>query len=261
MSSRADVPRAFDEAGLALAQWLAETYLCSLRDALAAIVLADAVPRIVERLVPVGQRPPDDRFPSVPARLVALLWGDLREGVAPAALLRHAEARRAGDRRTLTNAIAALVRGGVLERRRTTVRPAVAERTVRVLEPGDATIRGRSAAALGAYVREHGEVRRSDAVLAGFSDAVVRRAIAAGAVRETQRSLGARTRPAGLACSSRPASSGRHRCDRDRARTGTRNCWYTAHRQWQTLVYLHAIAHVLAAAAKRSCWFRRSPDA
>jgi primosomal protein N' (replication factor Y) (superfamily II helicase) len=183
--ARVDVPRAFDEEGLALARWVAETSLCSLRDALGAVVLADAIPRVVERIVPVGEAPDPARFPSVPERLVRLVWGDLREGFAPAVLLRHPEARRSGDRRTLLAAVGALVRAGLLERRRTFVRPSVSEREVRVLEPGDAEIRGRSAAALAAFVRERGSVARSDARLAGFSDAVVRRAAGAGAVRES----------------------------------------------------------------------------
>jgi len=189
IAARADVPRAFDDEGLALARWLADTYLCSLREALATLVLADAVPRVVERLVPLGDAPEAGRLPSVPPRLVRLLWGDLRDGVAPAALLRHPEARRSGDRAMLVAAIGALVRAGVLERRRTFVRPAVRARTLRVLEPGDVPIRGRSAAALAAYVREHASVRRADAVLAGFSDAVIRRAVRAGAIVERERAV------------------------------------------------------------------------
>jgi len=190
IAARVDgVPRAFDEDGLALARWLAETYLCSLREALGALVLADAVPRVVERFVPIGDAPEPGRLPSVPERLVRLLWGELRDGVSPAALLRHPEARRSGDRATLVAAVAALVRAGLLERRRTFVRPALRARTVRVLEAGDTSIRGRSAAALAIYVREHGSVRRADAVLAGFSDAVIRRALRAGAVVERERAF------------------------------------------------------------------------
>jgi hypothetical protein len=138
IGARTAAPRAFDDAGLALAHWVAHTYLCSLREALATIVLADAVPRVVERLVPLGPRPAPERFPSVPDRLVRLLWDDAPDGISPAALLRHPEARRSGDRRTLLAAIGALVRGGVLERRRTFLRPPVNERTIRILEPGQA---------------------------------------------------------------------------------------------------------------------------
>jgi primosomal protein N' (replication factor Y) len=218
------------------------------------IIARDAVPRIVERLVALGERPPDERFSSVPPRLLRLLWGDLREGVAPAVLLRHPEARRSGDRRTLTGAIAALVRGGVLERRRTTVGPAVAERTVRILEPGDAAIRGRSAAALGAYVREHGEVRRSDAVLAGFSDAVVRRAIAAGAVHETQRSL-ERGRARRLALPDLVPTGEQQAAIAAivtalEGRTFAQLLVHGTTGSGKTLVYLHAIAHVLAAGGR-----------
>ncbi len=64
IADRTGAPRAFDEEGLALAQWVAATYLCSLREALSTIVLADAVPRVVERFVPVGEAPAPDRFPE-----------------------------------------------------------------------------------------------------------------------------------------------------------------------------------------------------
>jgi primosomal protein N' (replication factor Y) len=249
IAARCDVPRAFDEEGLALARWLAETSLCSLRDALGAVVLADAIPRVVERLVPLGDAPPPDRFPSVPSRLLRLLWGDLRAGCAPAALLRHPEARRAGDRRTLLAAIGALVRAGVVERRRTFVRPAVATRTVRVLVPGAATIRGRNAAALAAYVHELGEVPRADARLAGFSDAVVRRAIAAGAVEEREVALERRraqrlTLPdlvptpeqaQAIAAIDAASATGRYAQLLVHGTTGS----------GKTLVYLHAIAQVI----------------
>jgi primosomal protein N' (replication factor Y) len=248
--ARADVPRAFDDEGLALARWLAATYLCSLREALATIVLADAVPRVVERLVPLGEAPEAGRFPSVPERLIRLLWGDAREGVSPAALLRHPEARRSGDRATLVAAIGALVRAGVLERRRTFVRPALRARIVRVLEPGDAPIRGRSAEALAAYVREHAGMRRADAVLAGFSDAVIRRAVRAGAVIERERGL-ERTREVradlpGL------VPTGEQRAAIDAIVAALDRDAYAqllvhgATGSGKTLVYIHAIARALA---------------
>jgi len=250
IAARADVPRAFDAEGLALARWLADTYLCSLRDALGAIVLADAIPRVVERLVPAGEPPEPGRFPSVPERLVRLLWGDLREGVAPAALLRHPEARRSGDRTTLVAAVGALVRAGVLERRRTFVRPAMRARTVRVLEPGDAPIRGRSAAALAAYVREHQRVRRADAVLAGFSDAVIRRAVRAGAIVERERGL-ARTRevradlPDLVPTDEQRAAIAAIGAALDRD-TYAQLLVHGATGSGKTLVYIHAIARALA---------------
>jgi primosomal protein N' (replication factor Y) len=254
IAARTDAPRAFDDDGLALARWVAQTYLCSLREALATIVLADAVPRVVERFVPLGEPPAPERFSSVPERLVRLLWGDAQGGISPAALLRHPEARRSGDRRTLIAAIGALVRGGVLERRRTFVRPPVSERTIRVLEPGAAPIRGRSAAALAAYVREHAPVRRTDAVLAGFSDAVIRRAIAAGAVLEMQRSLEhARARRLTLP-DFVPTAEQRAAIDAIAAATDAGEyaqlLVHGATGSGKTLVYLHAIARVLARGAR-----------
>ena len=228
--------------------------MCSLREALTTVVLADAVPRVVERFVPVGARPAAERFPSVPERLVRLLWDDAAAGISPAALLRHPEARRSGDRRTLIAAIGALVRGGALERRRTFVRPPLSERTIRILEPGAAPIRGRSAAALAAYVREHAPVRRTDAVLAGFSDAVIRRAIGAGAVIESTRSLeAARERRLSLP-DLVPTAEQRAAIDAIAAATdaGTyaQLLVYGATGSGKTLVYLHAIARVLARGAR-----------
>jgi primosomal protein N' (replication factor Y) (superfamily II helicase) len=249
IAGRADAPRAFDAEGLALARWLAATYLCSLRDALGTLVLGDAVPRAVERIVPLGEAPAADRFPSVPPRLVRLVWSDFREGFSMAALLRHPEARRAGDRRTLTAALGALVRAGVLERRRTFVQPALRARTIRLLELGDATIRGRSAAALRAYVAEHGPVRRTDAVLAGFSDAVIRRAVAAGAIREMQHALHRERTERLVLPNLVPTDEQQAAIDALLAASdGARFGQFLVHGatgSGKTLIYLHAIAHVL----------------
>ncbi len=250
IAARSDAPRAFDDDGLELARWVARTYLCSLREALTTIVLADAVPRVVERLVPVGAAPAAERFPSVPERLVRLLWSDSAAGFSPALLLRHPEARRSGDRRTLLAAIGALVRGGALERRRTFVRPAVNERTVRVLEPGSAAIRGPSAAALAAYVREHAPVRRTDAVLAGYSDAVIRRVLAAGAIVEVARPL-ERSRVASsvlpdLVPTAEQAAAIAALAAATDAATYGQVLVHGATGSGKTLVYLHAIARVLA---------------
>jgi len=252
--ARVDVPRAFDDEGLALAKWLADTSLCSLRDALGAVVLADAIPRVVERIVPIGEEPDAARFPSVPARLIRLVWGDLREGFSLAVLLRHAEARRAGDRRALLAAVGALVRAGVLERRRTFVRPSVAERTVRLLEPGSAEIRGRSATALAAYVRAQGSVARGDARLAGFSDAVVRRAIAAGAVRETtvpiEHQRARRIALPELVPTAEQVAAIAAIAAATDARSYAQLLVHGATGSGKTLVYLHAIARVIAAGGR-----------
>ncbi len=249
IAARAGVPRAFDADGLALARWLADTYLCSLREALAALVLADAIPRVVERFVPVGDAPQPGRLPSVPERLVRLLWGELREGVSPAALLRHPEARRSGDRATLIGAAGALVRAGLLERRRTFVQPALRARTIRVLEPGTAEIRGRSASALAAHVREHGSVRRADAVLAGFSDAVIRRAVRAGAVVEHERAVARPREVRADLPNLRPTGEQRAAIDAIVAAL-ERNTYaqllvHGATGSGKTLVYIHAIARAL----------------
>ncbi|MDB5028955.1 MAG: primosomal protein, partial [Candidatus Eremiobacteraeota bacterium] len=189
VAARVDGPRAFDATGLALAQWMADQYLCSLREALGAVVLAAAIPRAVERFVPIGDPPEASRFKVVPERLIRLLWSDFREGVAPDVLLRHPEARRAGDRATLLRAVAALTRAGSLERRRVLAKASVGAATIRVLARGAAAIGGKKAQALVAHVEALGELRRSDAVLAGFSDAVIRRAVQSGALIEHTREI------------------------------------------------------------------------
>ena len=187
--ARVDGPRAFDATGLELARWIADQYVCSLREALGAIVLAAAIPRAVERFVPNGAPPDAVRFKVVPERLIRLLWTDFTDGAAPDVLLRHPEARRAGDRKTLLRALDALVRAGALERRRVLAKASIGVATLRVLRRGDASIRGKKAEALVAHVTSLGEVRRSDALLAGFSDAVIRRAVQAGALIEETREI------------------------------------------------------------------------
>ncbi len=183
VARKAAGPRAFDEMGLALARFVARTYLCSLGEALGAVVLAGALPRAVERLVPQA-RP---RAEAGSERFVRLLWDDFAEGVRLETLLRHPEARRIGDRRALLRAIGELVRSGALVRERHFERARTIASTVRILMSGELPVTGKKAQALVAYVRERGEVPRPDAVLAGFSDAVVRRAVAVGALREELR--------------------------------------------------------------------------
>ncbi|HEY2554595.1 MAG TPA: primosomal protein N', partial [Candidatus Cybelea sp.] len=99
-------------------------------------------------------------------------------------LLRHPEARRVADRRTLLAHVRTLTRQGSLRRIRRVADPRVRERRVRVLEPGGAAIRGPKAEALVTFVLANPGIERADAVLAGFSNAVVARAVGAGALRE-----------------------------------------------------------------------------
>jgi primosomal protein N' (replication factor Y) (superfamily II helicase) len=182
---RLDVPRAFDETGLHLAKFIAKQYLCTLGEALSAVVLADAVPRMRDTFVRCGHTDPR-RYPSVPPHFIRLIWEDLPDGFGLEQLLRHPEARRIGDRGSLLSYVRALVRARVLTRRRSLVDPRTGEYRVRVLEPGECDIKGRKAVALVALVRANPGMSRSDALLAGFSSAVVARAVRAGALRERE---------------------------------------------------------------------------
>jgi primosomal protein N' (replication factor Y) len=179
--------RAFDAPALALAAWIAERYCCSLGEALGPIVHGAAIPRVVDRFVPGGALDPA-RFPSLPPRLVRLIDGDLRDGFGLDVLLRHPEARRAGDRGTLLRALSTLVRSGALRRERTFAAARVSEATEKVLEPGRLEIAGPRMRALLAHVTAAGTLRRRDALLAGFSQALIARALQAGALRERTRS-------------------------------------------------------------------------
>ncbi|HTX59956.1 MAG TPA: primosomal protein N', partial [Verrucomicrobiae bacterium] len=183
---RLDVPRAFDEVGLHLARFVAEQYLCTLSEALGAAVLAGAVPRTIDVFLRAVATPNPKRYPSVPPRLVRLVWEDLADGFALDQLLRHPEARRAGDRAALLRHVQALLRSGELRRERRFERPRTREYRVRVLDPGDGAIKGKKAAALVAFVRDRPGAPRADALLAGFSSAVIARALKAGAVIERE---------------------------------------------------------------------------
>lgn len=183
IAQRLDVPRAFDEAGLHLARFMARQYLCTLGEALSAVVLADAIPRVRDSFVR-GERPSSQRVRSVPSALIRLIWDDLADGFTLEQLVRHPEARRIADRAALLRYARTLVRAGALARERRVVDPRTSEYRVRVLEPGDGSIRGKKAAALVAFVREHPGVPRPDAVLAGFNAAVITRAVRSGVVRE-----------------------------------------------------------------------------
>jgi primosomal protein N' (replication factor Y) len=186
LAARVDAPAAFDAQALSLARWIGERYCCSLGEALAPIVYAAAIPRVVDRFVVKGALDPA-RFGSVPPRFLRLIAEDFSEGFGLDALLRHPEARRAGDRRTLLRALTALVRAGTLERQRSFVAPRVAEATEKVLETTGLRVRGPRVEALVARVQAEGVLRRRDALLEGFSQATIARAIRTGAVREAPR--------------------------------------------------------------------------
>lgn len=181
---RLAVPRAFDETGLRLARFVAEQYLCTLGEALGAVVLGGAVPRMRESLVRSESAANPARYPSVPRRLLRLIWEELEESFTLERLLRHPEARRAGDRAALLAHVAALVRAGSLRRVREVVEPRTTERSRRVLEPGEGHVDGRKARALAAFVRSQPGVGRAEALLAGYGNGVIARAVKAGAVRE-----------------------------------------------------------------------------
>ncbi len=183
---RLDVPRAFNAEGLHLARFVAEYYITTLGEALSAIVLSGALPRTVDSFVRTVAQPNPQRYPSVPARLVRLIWDELADGFALETLLRHPDARRAGDRSALLRHVQALVRSGEVRRERRFVEPKTTVYRVRVLYPGDATIRGSKAQALVSFVREQPGVPRADALLAGFSNAVIARAVKTGALEERE---------------------------------------------------------------------------
>ena len=184
---RLDVPPAFDRAGLHVARFMAERYICTLGEALGAVVLAGSVPRMRDWLAVVGEQPGPQRHPSVPPRLLRLIWEELAGGFALERLLRHPEARRAGDRATLLRCVQTLTRAGELRRERQTIDPRTREYRVKVLELGEGSVKGRKAEALVAFVREQpAGVPRADALLAGFSSAVIARAIKSRALRENE---------------------------------------------------------------------------
>lgn len=196
-----DVPRAFDEMGLALARFIAQRYLCTLGEALSAVALAAALPRTVDSFVRTVPEPDRRRYPSVPERLVRLIWEDLSDGFSLEQLLRNPDARRAGDRASLLAHVRALVRSGEIRRERRVVVPRTSEYRISVLMPGTSTIRGPKAAALAAFVRQQPGVPRADALLAGFSNAVISRALKTGAIVQTSVSPAADKPP----CASAPA--------------------------------------------------------
>ena len=91
LRQRVEVRRAFDETGLALAEFVAEHYLCTLGEALGAVVLGGAVPRIrdcsrVRKMHPAQ--------PVGPRRLLRLIWEEFADRFGLEQFLRHPEARQ-----------------------------------------------------------------------------------------------------------------------------------------------------------------------
>ena len=194
---RCDLPRAFDATGLALARFVARHDLSTLGEALRCVVLASALPRIEERLVP-GERTREIARERGRA-LLALMQDEFPEGASPESLLRHPAARRLGARAELLAEITALVRDGALARERRRVEPTYTPYRVRVLVPGATPIRGKKAAALAALVRAQPGMPLADALLAGYSRATIARTIAAGAIAEEERAPAPREAPGPIA--------------------------------------------------------------
>jgi primosomal protein N' (replication factor Y) (superfamily II helicase) len=184
---RIDGDPAFGAEALSLARWMADRYCCSLGEAISAVVFGGAIPRAVDRFTVVTEPARDLRFPSVPRRLLRLIFEDLRDGFSLEQVLRHPDARRAGDRRSLLGHLGALVRGGALKRTRTFGAPRMRESLEKVLAATGQDVRGPRVRALVALVQESGQLRRADALLAGFSASVIARAVREGALRETER--------------------------------------------------------------------------
>ncbi len=247
--ARASDLRAFDEAGLALARFIADRYCCSLGEALGCVAFAPALPRVVDRFV--LERTPDvGDHPNIAPRIVRLIAGDLATGFTGEAFLRHPEARRAGDRRQLLAALGELQRAGVIRRERTFRAPSIAEKHERHLHPTGATIGGPRVRALVAEVTAAASMRYSDALLAGYSRALIARALRDGALVESHERI-APSRSAKRfeddftptpeqegAIAAIDAATG--------ARTFTEMLLQGITGSGKTLVYLRAIAHVVA---------------
>ncbi|MDP9019032.1 MAG: primosomal protein N', partial [Candidatus Eremiobacteraeota bacterium] len=82
--------------------------------------------------------------------------------------------------------VSAIVRSGELRRDRTFLSPRTHEYRIKVLHPGTGSLSGPKARLLLDYVRAQPGVPRADALLAGFSNAVLQRAIKTGALREEE---------------------------------------------------------------------------
>ncbi|MBV8117047.1 MAG: DEAD/DEAH box helicase family protein, partial [Candidatus Eremiobacteraeota bacterium] len=253
---RLDVPRAFDEIGLHLARFIADRYVCTLGEALSSVVLSAAVPRMRERINLAGEPPNAETHPPLPPRLVRLIWEDLADGFELERLLRHPEARRIGDRQTLLAHVRNLERSGALRRDRRLVDPRTRPYRVKLLEVGDGTVRGKKAESLVALVRaQPAGVPRADALLAGFSHAVIARAVKAGALRELERTATAgaktlRTRAALPPATPEQRAALQRVHDALQRRQFDEMLLYGVTGSGKTYVYVDAIAHVLRAGGR-----------
>ncbi len=180
----ADAPRAFDETGLDLARFVADRYLCTLGEALSAVIRGESLPHFEDRLVRVTAGPDWQRHPAIPRRLLTLIWEDFDESFSLQRLLRHPAARRIADRPALLRHVQRLVRSGDLRRERLLRKPRSHEHRVRVLYPGNAPAKGARSEALRKLVEAHPGIARADVLLAGFSSALILRAQQAGVVSE-----------------------------------------------------------------------------
>lgn len=186
---RVDVPHAFDEVGLHLARFISEYYVCTLGEALSAVMLAGAIPHMRDTFERAAPESDARRVRSVPRRLLSLIWDELPDGFTLEQFLHHREARRAGDRASLLRHMRALVRTGVLRRRHRLVDPRMREDPPRVLDvaSGAASAKlGPRSGALVSFVREAGGVARADALLAGFGSALIARALRSGVLYERE---------------------------------------------------------------------------
>ncbi len=179
---RVKATRGFDEAGLALARFIADRYCCSLGEALGCVAFAPALPRVVDRFV-LERVPAVEEFPLIAPRIVRLIANELATGFRVETFLRHPEARRAGDRRQLLSSLTSLQRAGVLRRERTFRAPSVAEKRERYLYATGLECGGPRVRELTAQVAAAGSIRSSDALHAGYSHALISRAVRDGALR------------------------------------------------------------------------------
>jgi primosomal protein N' (replication factor Y) len=244
-----EAPRAFDETGLALARFVADRYVCTLGEALGAVVLSGAVPRSVDTFVRAVERPNRERYPSVPGRLLELIWEEFADGFALEQLLRHASARRAGDRPALLRHVNTLVRSGDLRRERRFLDARTHEYRVKVLLPGEGTLRGPKAVQLVRFVQNQPGVPRSEALLAGFSASVIARALAANAIREEEivpaRIRNKREAPAPFAPTAEQEQAIEALTRRIVAREFHEALLYGITGSGKTFVYIETIKHVL----------------